>query len=360
MLLAILDYLTSLHRGFNVLNYLSLRMILSALTALIITLSLGSYTIALLQKLQLKQAIRSCGPQTHSVKKGTPTMGGILVIFALIISSLLWGDLSNLYVWLVLLVTFGFALIGFVDDWLKVSKQNSQGLRSRWKYFWQSVCAILAALLLYLTAQFSFELTLFVPFFKNVSWYLGVFFILFAYLVIVGTSNAVNLTDGLDGLAIMPAVMVACALAIFCYVGGRFDFASYLYLPYLPGIGELAVICTALSGAGLGFLWFNTHPAQMFMGDVGSLALGAALGTIAVIAKQELVLFIMGGIFVAETLSVILQVASFKLTGRRIFAMSPLHHHFELKGWNESKIVVRFWIITLILVLIGLSSLKVR
>jgi len=360
MLLALLDWFHQLNYRFAIFNYLTLRAILSMLTALILTLSLGSIFVRWLKVLQIGQAVRDCGPATHAVKQGVPTMGGILILVSFLLSSLLWADLTNRYVWVVLLVTLSFGVIGFFDDFFKVSKKNPQGLRSRWKYFWQSICALICAIFLYVTAHNPAETILLVPFFKNVSLSLGIGFIVLTYFVIVGTSNAVNLTDGLDGLAIMPTVMVVSALGIFCYVIGHFEFARYLLFPHIVSVGELTVLCASLAGAGLGFLWFNTYPAQMFMGDVGSLALGAMLGTVAVIARQELVLLIMGGIFVAETLSVIIQVVSFKLTGRRRFLMAPLHHHFELKGWAEPKIIVRFWIITIILVLIGLASLKVR
>jgi len=360
MILVLVDFLNQLNYRFAVFNYITLRAILSMLTALLVTLSLGPFVIRWLQKLQIGQAVRDCGPKTHLTKQGIPTMGGILILVSFILSSLIWADLSNKHVWVVLLVTLSFGLIGAVDDFLKVSKKNSQGLRSRWKYFWQSVCGLICAIFLYVIAQNPAETMLFVPFFKNVQFNLGLGFIVFTYLVIVGTSNAINLTDGLDGLAIVPTVMVISGLGIFCYVIGHFKFAQYLLFPHIAHVGELTVLCAGLAGAGLGFLWFNTYPAQMFMGDVGSLALGAMLGTVAVIARQELILLIMGGVFVAETLSVIIQVTSFKLTGKRRFLMAPLHHHFELKGWTEPKIIVRFWIITLILVLIGLSALKVR
>jgi phospho-N-acetylmuramoyl-pentapeptide-transferase len=287
-------------------------------------------------------------------------MGGALILSAIFISTLLWADLSNRYVWVVLIVTAVFGAVGWVDDYRKVAKRDSRGLPGRWKYFWQSIAGFGAAIFLYYTAQTPAETQLFIPFFKNVAWDLGIFYIVFTYFVIVGTSNAVNLTDGLDGLAIMPSVMVAAALGLIAYLAGNVKFSEYLHIAYVPGAGELVVFCCALVGAGLGFLWFNTYPAQVFMGDVGALALGAALGLIAVIVRHEIVLFIMGGIFVLETVSVILQVASFKLTGRRIFRMAPIHHHFELKGWPEPRVIVRFWIITLVLVLIGLATLKIR
>ncbi|HEV2332653.1 MAG TPA: phospho-N-acetylmuramoyl-pentapeptide-transferase, partial [Gammaproteobacteria bacterium] len=304
--------------------------------------------------------VRKDGPQSHLSKAGTPTMGGTLILAAIIISTLLWADLRNRYVWVLLGVTFAFGLIGFADDYLKLVLKNSKGLKARTKYFWQSVFGLAVALALYYTHREPAEISYILPFFKQVSLPLGVLFVVVTYFVVVGTSNAVNLTDGLDGLAIMPAVLVGGALGVFGYASGNFNFAHYLAIPYLPGAGEVVVYCGALVGAGLGFLWFNAYPAQVFMGDVGALALGAALGTLAVIVRQEVVLFIMGGVFVVETLSVILQVASFKLTGKRIFRMAPLHHHFELKGWPEPRVIVRFWIITVILVLVGLSTLKVR
>ena len=306
------------------------------------------------------QAIRSDGPKSHLEKAGTPTMGGSLILIAIFVSALLWSDLSNLYVWVVMAVTFFFGLIGWVDDYRKVVEKNPRGLPGRWKYFWQSVVGLAAAIFLYDNAQSPADLELIVPFFKDIAIYLGPLFVVLAYFVIVGTSNAVNLTDGLDGLAILPTVLVAGALGIFAYLTGNFQFAGYLHIPYIAGAGELLIFTAAICGAGLGFLWFNTYPAMVFMGDVGSLALGAALGVIAVIVRQEIVLMIMGGVFVIETLSVILQVGSYKLTGKRIFRMAPLHHHYELKGWPEPRVIVRFWIITVMLVLIGLATLKLR
>ena len=287
-------------------------------------------------------------------------MGGALILASITISTLLWADLSNRYVWIVLLVTVFFGAIGWVDDYRKVVEKNSRGLPGRWKYFWQSVFGLAAAFVLYFTAQTPAETALIVPFLKDISIPLGAGFIVLTYLVIVGTSNAVNLTDGLDGLAILPTVLVGGALGIFAYASGHVSFAQYLFIPYVPGVGELIIFCCALVGAGLGFLWFNTYPAQVFMGDVGALALGAALGTVAVVVRQEIVLFIMGGVFVVETLSVVIQVASFKLTGKRVFRMAPIHHHFELKGWPEPRVIVRFWIITVVLVLVGLATLKLR
>lgn len=344
----------------TVFQYLTLRGILGVITALLIALWLGPKMIKKLSQYQIGQSIRDDGPKSHLSKAGTPTMGGALIIVAVAVSTLLWGDLANRYIWITLFVTISFGMVGWVDDYRKVVEKNSKGLSAKEKYFWQSVCALVAAILLYSTASLPQETNLIVPVFKDVVFELGPLFILLTYFVIVGTSNAVNLTDGLDGLAIMPTVLVAGALGIFAYASGNSVFANYLHIPYLPGTGELIVFCGALLGAGLGFLWFNTYPAQVFMGDVGALALGAALGVVAVIVRQEIVLFIMGGVFVMETVSVILQVASFKLTGRRIFRMAPLHHHFELKGWPEPRVIVRFWIITVILVLIGLATLKVR
>lgn len=348
------------YRGFNVFQYLTLRGILSVLTALLISLLVGPLMIRRLSHYQIGQHIREDGPKSHLSKAGTPTMGGALILIAIAISTLLWADLTNRYVWIVLLTTLGFGAVGWVDDYRKLVLRNSKGLSARAKYSWQSLVGLSAALLLFLTAQTPAETELIVPFFKHLTFNLGWLFIPLAYFVIVGSSNAVNLTDGLDGLAIVPTTMVAGALAIFCYAAGNRIFADYLGIPAVPGVGEVMIFCGALVGAGLGFLWFNAYPAQVFMGDVGALALGAALGTVAVAVRQELVLFVMGGVFVMETVSVILQVASFKLTGRRIFRMAPLHHHFELKGWPEPRVIVRFWIITIVLVLIGLATLKVR
>ena len=360
MLYWLSEYLQEYVRSFAVFQYLTVRAILGVLTALGISLLLGPWFIRRLTELRIGQSVRTDGPQSHLSKSGTPTMGGALILSAIFISTLLWADLSNRYVWVVLIVTAIFGAVGWVDDYRKVAKRDSRGLPGRWKYFWQSIAGFGAAIFLYCTAQSPAETQLFIPFFKHVALDLGIFYIVFTYFVIVGTSNAVNLTDGLDGLAIMPSVMVAGALALISYLAGHSQFAQYLNIAYIPGAGELAVFCCALVGAGLGFLWFNTYPAQVFMGDVGALALGAALGLIAVIVRHEIVLFIMGGIFVLETVSVILQVASFKLTGRRIFRMAPIHHHFELKGWPEPRVIVRFWIITLVLVLIGLATLKLR
>jgi phospho-N-acetylmuramoyl-pentapeptide-transferase len=360
MLRHLAAWLAEYHSIFNVFSYLTLRAILAALTALAISLLVGPRMIRWLAEYQVGQRVRSDGPQTHLSKAGTPTMGGALILAAITLATLFWADLANRFVWVVLLVTVAFGLIGFWDDYLKLVVGNSRGLIARYKYFWQSVAGLAAALALYFTAQAPADTTLYVPFFKNVLIPLGVLFIPLTYFVIVGSSNAVNLTDGLDGLAIMPSVLVAGALGVFAYASGNIVFSNYLGIPYIAGAGEVLVICSAIFGAGLGFLWFNTYPAQVFMGDIGALALGAALGVIAVIVRQELVLVIMGGVFVMETVSVILQVGSFKLRGKRIFRMAPIHHHFELKGWAEPKVIVRFWIITVVLVLVGLSTLKLR
>ncbi|MGM0824794.1 MAG: phospho-N-acetylmuramoyl-pentapeptide-transferase [Pseudomonadota bacterium] len=360
MLLHLANFLAQYQSAFQVFNYLTLRVILAALTALFLCLWLGPWVIRRLVEGQIGQAVRDDGPQSHLSKAGTPTMGGAMILMAMAISTLVWGDLTNHYVWVVLGVTLGFGAIGWIDDYRKVVEKNPRGLPARWKYFWQSVVGLSAAVILYLTAASSVETSLLIPTLKDVAIPLGVFYILLTYLVIVGSSNAVNLTDGLDGLAIMPTVLVAMGLAVFAYAGGNALFADYLHIPFIAGTGELAVFCATIAGAGLGFLWFNTYPAQVFMGDVGALALGAALGVVAVIVRQEIVLFIMGGIFVLETISVILQVGSYKLTGRRIFRMAPLHHHYELKGWPEPRVIVRFWIITVVLVLLGLATLKVR
>ncbi|AZM96354.1 MULTISPECIES: phospho-N-acetylmuramoyl-pentapeptide-transferase [Halomonadaceae] len=360
MLLHLANFLAQYQSAFQVFNYLTLRVILAALTALMLCLWLGPWVIRRLVEGQIGQAVRDDGPQSHLSKAGTPTMGGAMILLAIAISTLVWGDLTNHYVWVVLLVTLGFGAIGWVDDYRKVVEKNPRGLPARWKYFWQSVVGIGAALVLYITAATPAETSLLIPMFKDVALPLGVFYIVLTYFVIVGSSNAVNLTDGLDGLAIMPTVLVAMGLSVFAYASGNAVFANYLHIPFIHGTGELAVFCATIAGAGLGFLWFNTYPAQVFMGDVGALALGAALGVVAVIVRQEIVLFIMGGIFVLETVSVILQVGSYKLTGRRIFRMAPLHHHYELKGWPEPRVIVRFWIITVVLVLLGLATLKVR
>ncbi len=360
MLVYLADYLSQYHSGFNVFQYLTLRAILGVLTALLISFIIGPVMIRRLSFHQIGQSVRSDGPQTHLSKAGTPTMGGALILVAVAVATLFWSDLSNRYVWVVLVVTLLFGVIGWVDDYRKVVHRNSKGLSAGAKYFWQSVVALSAALFLFYTAKSPAETQLIVPFFKDIYISLGWGYVLLTYFVVVGSSNAVNLTDGLDGLAILPTVMVAAALAIFAYVTGHVRFADYLSIPFIRDAGEVVVFAGALVGAGLGFLWFNAYPAQVFMGDVGALALGAALGMLAVLVRQELVFFVMAGVFVMETLSVILQVASFKLTGRRIFRMAPLHHHFELKGWPEPRVIVRFWIVTVILVLVGLATLKIR
>lgn len=360
MLLWLAEYLSQFHSGFAVVQYLSLRAIFAVITALAVALFLGPKVIRKLREYQIGQAIRDDGPKSHLSKAGTPTMGGALILLSISVSTLLWGNLENKYVWLTLIVTLAFGAIGWVDDYRKVVEKNSRGLPARWKYFWQSTLAIVAGIYMFMTAPSAAETSLIVPFFKDVILELGIFYIVLTYFVIVGSSNAVNLTDGLDGLAILPTVMVGAALGLCAYLAGNVNYSDYLSIPYVIGAGELVVFSGALVGAGVGFLWFNTYPAQVFMGDVGSLALGAALGMMAVITRQEIVFFIMGGIFVAETMSVILQVGSFKLTGKRIFRMAPLHHHYELKGWPEPRVIVRFWIITLLLVLAGLATLKIR
>ena len=392
MLLMLAQWLQGISPEFGflrVFQYLTLRAVLAAVTALLIGLIVGPKAIRMLTALKIGQPVRGYGMETHLVKSGTPTMGGVLILFSIAVSTLLWFDLSNRFVWIVLLVTLGFGAIGWVDDWRKVVNKDPEGMRSGEKYFWQSVIGLLAALYLvfcisennnaevfglfisWVQSGFSMDLPpkagLMVPFFKEVSYPLGVLgFIVMTYLVIVGASNAVNLTDGLDGLAIMPVIMVGTALGIFAYVTGNATYARYLLFPSIPGTGELMVFCGAMAGAGLAFLWFNAHPAQVFMGDVGALALGAALGTIAVIVRQEIVLAVMGGIFVAEAISVMLQVTYFKYTkkrygeGRRLLKMAPLHHHFEKSGWKETQVVIRFWIITMLLCLLGLSTLKLR
>jgi len=383
MLLALANWIASDVRAFSVFGYITLRGVLATMTALVISFVVGPSMIRKLTQYKIEQAVRDDGPQSHLIKAGTPTMGGALILVSIAITTLLWADLRNRFVWVVLLVTLGFGAIGWIDDYLKVVNRNSKGLSVRTKFVWQSVIGLLAAIYLafsvsapsnarfvqlflaWLFSGFNLDLSpkadLIVPFFKMVSYPLGVWgFIVLSYCVIVGASNAVNLTDGLDGLAIMPTAMIAGALGIFAYAIGRADFSNYLLLPHIPGAGELTVICGAIVGAGLGFLWFNAYPAEVFMGDVGGLALGAALGAIAIIVRQEIVLAIMGGVFVVETLSVMIQVASFKLTGRRVFRMAPIHHHYELKGWKENQVVVRFWIVTMLLVLFGLSTLKLR
>jgi phospho-N-acetylmuramoyl-pentapeptide-transferase len=360
MLVLLADYLSQYHGGFNVFQYLTLRAILGVLTALLISFVVGPFVISRLSHFQIGQQIRDDGPSTHLTKAGTPTMGGALILVAIALATLLWADLSNRYVWIVLITTLLFGAIGWIDDYRKLVLGNARGLAARWKYFWQSVIALATAALLFYTAQTPSETQLIVPFFKGVALDLGWGYLLLTYFVVVGSSNAVNLTDGLDGLAILPTVMVAGALGVFAYATGNIKFADYLGIPYIRDAGEMIVFCGAIVGAGLGFLWFNAYPAQVFMGDVGALALGAALGLVAVLVRQELVFLIMSGVFVMETVSVILQVASFKLTGRRIFRMAPLHHHFELKGWPEPRVIVRFWIVTVILVLVGLATLKIR
>ncbi|HTM70209.1 MAG TPA: phospho-N-acetylmuramoyl-pentapeptide-transferase [Luteimonas sp.] len=346
---------------FRLFNYITFRGILAALTALGLSLWLGPAAIRRLAQFKGGQPIRQDGPQTHFTKAGTPTMGGSLILVTVLLSVLLWGDLRNRYVWLVLVVMLAFGAIGWYDDWIKIVRRDPNGLKSRWKYLMQSVLGLAVGLYLFWSADIPAATTFYIPFFKSVALPLaGAGFVFIAYLWVVGFSNAVNLTDGLDGLAIMPAVLVACALGVFAYASGHAQFAGYLQIPRIPGAGELVIICAAIAGAGLGFLWFNTYPAMVFMGDIGALALGAVLGTIAVIVRQELVLVVMGGVFVIETLSVMIQVASFKLTGKRVFRMAPIHHHFELKGWPEPRVIVRFWIISVVLVLVGLATLKVR
>ncbi len=361
MLLDLFDWLAGYYGGFRVFGYLTLRGILAALTALSIALLVGPWMIRKLAERQIGQVVRNDGPDTHLGKMGTPTMGGALILVAMTVGTLLWARLNNRFVWIALGVTLAFGLIGFYDDYLKLVIRDPKGLAARWKYLWQSVAGLAAALALWMTAQGATETALYLPFFKSVALPMSAAtFIAFTYFVIVGSSNAVNLTDGLDGLAIMPCVMVAGALGVFAYVTGNVNFAAYLQIPYVPGAGEVLIFVATIVGAGLGFLWFNTYPAQVFMGDIGALALGAALGVVAVIVRQELVLAIMGGIFVLETVSVVLQVASFRLRGKRIFRMAPIHHHYELKGWAEPKVIVRFWIISFMLVLIGLATLKLR
>jgi phospho-N-acetylmuramoyl-pentapeptide-transferase len=383
MLLALANWIATDVRAFNVFSYITLRSVLATMTALVISFVIGPRMIRKLTEYKIGQSVRDDGPQTHLIKAGTPTMGGALILVSIIVTTLLWADLRNRFVWVVLLVTLGFGTVGWIDDYRKVVQRNPKGLSAGKKLVLQSLIGLLAAIYLafsvsapstsqflqlfqaWLASGLSVDLSpkadLIVPFFKTVSYPLGVWgFIILSYCVIVGSSNAVNLTDGLDGLAIMPTVMVGAALGLFAYVAGRADFSTYLFMPHIPGAGELTVVCAAIAGAGLGFLWFNAYPAEVFMGDVGALALGAALGAIAVIVRQEIVLFIMGGVFVVETLSVMIQVASFKLTGKRVFRMAPIHHHYELKGWKENQFVVRFWIITMLLVLFGLSTLKLR
>jgi len=360
MLVWLSDYLIQFDNNFTVLQYITVRGIFSILTALGISLIIGPTMIRRLNYHQIGQVVREDGPETHFSKAGTPTMGGALILVSIAMSTLLWSDLTNHYVWITLLVTILFGTVGWVDDYRKVFEQDPAGLSPRWKYFWQSVIGLTAAIVLYYTALSAAEIQYIVPFFKDVAIDLGIFYVVISYFVIVGFSNAVNLTDGLDGLAILPTVMVGGALGIISYLAGHSEFSAYLNIPNVVGSGEIVIFAGALVGAGMGFLWFNTYPAQIFMGDVGALALGAALGVMAIVSRHEIVLFIMGGVFVMETVSVILQVASFKLTGKRIFRMAPLHHHFELKGWPEPRVIVRFWIITVMLVLFGLATLKLR
>ncbi|MGR9107458.1 MAG: phospho-N-acetylmuramoyl-pentapeptide-transferase [Gammaproteobacteria bacterium] len=360
MLLYLAGLLTEWESAFRVFQYLTFRSILGTLTSLVISFVVGPSMIRRLSARNIGQKVRELGPQSHFIKAGTPTMGGTLILVAISVSTLLWADWKNRYIWAVLFVTLSYGVIGFIDDYRKISEGNSRGLSARGKLFWQSAIAILTAVFLFKTSSEAAETQFIVPFFKSVMLDMGWAYVVLAYFVIVGTSNAVNLTDGLDGLAIMPTVLVGGALGIFAYASGNSNFASYLGIPSLPGVGELVVFCGALVGAGLGFLWFNAYPAQVFMGDVGALALGGALGTLAVLVRQEVVLMIMGGVFVMETVSVMLQVVSFKLTGKRIFRMAPIHHHFELRGWPEPRIIVRFWIISVILVLVGLATLKLR
>jgi phospho-N-acetylmuramoyl-pentapeptide-transferase len=360
MLIELTAWLARYYSGFNVFQYLTLRTILGVLTALFIALMIGPWMIKALARLQIGQNVRDDGPASHLSKAGTPTMGGALIIVSIAASTLLWSDLGNRFVWVVLTSTLVFGAIGWADDYRKLVKRDSKGLSARQKILWQSLAGASVAVVLFATAQAPSETQLIVSFIKSIALELGWLYIPIAYCVIVGTSNAVNLTDGLDGLAVLPTVLVAAALIIFAYVAGNVNFARYLAVPYVPGVGEVCVFCGAIVGAGLGFLWFNTYPAQVFMGDIGALALGAAIGTVAVVVRQELALVIMGGVFVMETVSVILQVLSFKLTGKRIFRMAPIHHHFELKGWPEPRVIVRFWIITVVLVLAALATLKIR
>lgn len=359
MLIFLAEYLSRFDSGFSVFSYITLRAILSVLTALLFSFVAGP---AIIRKLATYkgQPVRNDGPESHFSKAGTPTMGGVMILAGVAVATLLWGDLTNRYIWIVLLTMLAFGAIGFVDDYKKLVMQDPKGLASRYKYLWQSVFGLAAGVALYMTASTPAETQFYFPLLKEAVFNMGLLYVVLAYFVIVGSSNAVNLTDGLDGLAIMPTVLVAAGLAVFSYLSGHSNFSDYLQIPYLPGVGELVIFCSGLIGAGLGFLWFNTYPAKVFMGDVGALALGAALGVVAVAVRQEIVLVIMGGLFVAETLSVMLQVWSFKTRGKRIFRMAPLHHHYELKGWAEPTIIVRFWIISLILVLIGLATLKIR
>lgn len=360
MLVLLSEYLAQFYSGFTVFQYITVRTIMGVLTALVVALLVGPWMIRKLSIRQIGQVVREDGPESHLSKAGTPTMGGALILVGIALSSLLWADLRNPYVWVALAVTLSFGAVGWVDDYRKVFRKDPTGLPARWKYFWQSAIGLTAAIYLYMSSSDPVQTSYIIPFFKDVSLDVGILYIVISYFVIVGSSNAVNLTDGLDGLAILPTVMVGGALGIIAYLVGHAEFSAYLNIPFVTGAGELVIFCGAIVGAGLGFLWFNTYPAQVFMGDVGALALGAALGIVAVIARHEIVLFIMGGIFVMETVSVILQVASYKLTKKRIFRMAPIHHHFELKGWPEPRVIVRFWIITVMLVLFGLATLKLR
>lgn len=360
MLVFLSEWLTKYVTAFNVVSYLSFRAVMAILTSLTISLLIGPKVIKELHKLKYGQVVRNDGPQSHLVKQGTPTMGGIMILGSIIVSILLWADLRNVFVWVILFATFAFGSIGFIDDYWKITRHNTKGLSAKWKYLWQSVFAIGIGTFIYFWAPTTAETTLVVPFFKNFMPDLGWLIIPFAYCVIVGSSNAVNLTDGLDGLAIVPTALVAAAFGLIAWVTGNVNYAEYLNIPYVKSASEVVIVCTAIVGASIGFLWFNTYPALVFMGDVGSLTLGALLGVIALLVRQEFLLFIMGGIFVVETLSVILQVGSFKLRGQRIFRMAPIHHHFELGGWPEPRVIVRFWIITFVLVLLGLITLKIR
>ena len=361
MFLELISFLASLDSGFNVLNYLTVRAVFSMMSALLISLFLGKFIIAKLKHYQIGQVIRGDGPETHHAKAGTPTMGGVLILFSFVVSMIIWGDWRNNYLWIVLFTAFSFGGIGFFDDYLKLKQQSSDGLSSKQKLVFQSIATLIIGISLLYYAETPIDTQLLIPFFKNAGIELGVAgFLILSYFVIVGSSNAVNLTDGLDGLAVMPVILISGALAIFAYIGGNYNFSNYLNMTFMPGTGELFVICAALIGAGFGFLWFNTYPAEIFMGDVGSLSLGAILAVVAIIVRQEILFFLMGGVFVAETLSVILQVGYYKCTKKRLFLMAPLHHHFEKMGLSEPKIIVRFWMITLILILISLASIKIR
>ena len=360
MLVWLAEYLQQYISGFNVVSYISVRATMALLTALIVSLWIGPSVIRRLQLLKFGQEVRHDGPESHFSKRGTPTMGGVMILFAITLSTLLWTNLTNPYIWFSLFILLGYGAVGFVDDYRKITRKNTDGLIGRWKYFWLSVIALVGILGMYAVGKDTDATRLVVPFFKDIMPQLGLFYIVLAYFVIVGTSNAVNFTDGLDGLAIMPTVFVAGALALIAWATGNVEWAKYLYIPHLKFSSELVIFCTSIVGAGLGFLWFNTYPAQVFMGDVGSLALGGALGVVAVLVRQEFLLFIMGGVFVMETLSVMLQVGSYKLRKKRIFRMAPIHHHYELKGWPEPRVIIRFWIISLMLVLMGLVTLKLR